>query len=165
MKPGMGWPIAVAAILGATVVANLAVMRIANSDPSFAIEPDYYAKAIAFDSTAAASRRSAGLHWMATAATNATKGAVAVRAVAVRTLEVTLTDSLGQPITGARVTAEALFVGRANRVLSATLTESTPGHYEAPAAAMQRGQWEVRVTAIRGDAHFVTRLRTEVPAS
>ncbi len=157
MKPGMGWPIAVAAILGATVVANIAVMRIANSDPSFAIEPDYYAKAIAFDSTAAASRRSAALHWTVTTATKAATGG--------RILQITLTDSVGQPITGAHVTTDALFVGRANRVVTATLMESTPGHYEAPATAMQQGQWEVRITAVRGDDHFITTMRTEVPAS
>lgn len=159
MKPGMGWPIAVAAILGATVVANIAVMRVANDDPSFAIEPDYYAKAIAFDSSAAAARRSAALHWTVTTATTATTASTGERI-----LQLTLADSLGHPITGAHVTSEALFIARANRVITATLTESAPGHYEAPAAAMQPGQWEVRIAAVRGAAHFVSTMRTEVPA-
>lgn len=160
MKPGMGWPIAVTAILGATVVANVLVMRVANSDPSFAIEPDYYAKAIAFDSTAAAAQRSAALGWTATTAARSS----ATLTPGTHTLQIQLTDASGQPVTGAQVTTEALFIARANRVLTATLTESAPGRYEAPAAAMQHGQWEVRVTAVRGEAHFVANLRTEVPA-
>ena len=56
MKRGLWWPIAVAAILATTVAANIWVMMIANDDPSFAIEPDYYRKALAWDTTLAQSR-------------------------------------------------------------------------------------------------------------
>ena len=49
----MGWPIGVATILASTVVANIIVMQIANDDPSFAVEPDYYRKAVNFDATMA----------------------------------------------------------------------------------------------------------------
>ena len=41
MKPGAGWPIGIALVLCATVVGNLVMMRVAGSDPSMAIEPDY----------------------------------------------------------------------------------------------------------------------------
>ena len=63
MKPGMGWPIGVTVILGATIAVNLWVMKIANSDPSFAIEPDYYRKAVHYDSTMAQQRLNASLGW------------------------------------------------------------------------------------------------------
>ena len=43
MKRGIGWPIAVTAILGATVAANIWVAVIANDDPSFAVEHDFTA--------------------------------------------------------------------------------------------------------------------------
>ena len=53
MKRGMWWPIGITTVLATTVAANLWVMRLANEDHSFAIEPDYYRKAIMWDSTLA----------------------------------------------------------------------------------------------------------------
>lgn len=156
MKPGMGWPIGVAVILGATVAANIVVMRLASSDPSFAIEPDYYKKAVAFDSTMAAESRSLTLGWSATSTivANATSDRPVV--------SVTLVDSLRQPIVGATVTITALANARANEVLSATLRESAPGRYDGTLAATFAGQWEVRVNAVRGAQHFTSSTRTDV---
>ena len=51
------WPWAIGAVLLITVAANLALFHVAGSDPSFVIEPDYYAKAVAWDSTMAQTRR------------------------------------------------------------------------------------------------------------
>ena len=97
MKKGMGWPIGVAVILGTTVVANLVVMRLANNDPAFAIEPDYYKKAVAFDSTFAEERRSLELGWTATS----------TLAASTRAGESTLTvrDSAGKVVLHAPVTS------------------------------------------------------------
>ena len=66
MKRGAWWPIGITTVLATTVAANLWVMRIANDDPSFAIEPDYYQKAIMWDSTLAQARRDAILGWRLT---------------------------------------------------------------------------------------------------
>ena len=156
MKPGMGWPIGVAVILGATVVGNLVMMKVANGDPSFAIEPNYYQKAVQFDSTLAEERRSATLGW------SATSTIVAGGTGKMRIVTVHLLDAQQQPVQGATVTITALFNARANDVLSATLRESAPGQYEAPLKARYPGQWEVRVDAVRGTDHFVASTRTDV---
>lgn len=156
MKPGMGWPIGVAVILGATVVGNLVMMKVANGDPSFAIEPNYYQKAVQFDSTMAEAKRSAALGW------SATSTIVASGAANAHTVTVHLLDAQLQPVQGATVTITALFNARANDVLSATLHESAPGLYEASLAARYPGQWEVRVDAVRGTDHFVESTRTDV---
>ena len=156
MKPGMGWPIGVAVILGATVIANLVVMRIATSDPSFTIEPDYYKKAVAFDSTIAEERRSATLGWTATSTI------VASDTAGRPTLTVTLLDAQGQPVTGATMTVVALANIRANDLVSVSLHEVAPGRYQSTLAARIAGQWEVRVDAVRGAEHFVVSTRTDV---
>jgi nitrogen fixation protein FixH len=161
MKPGMGWPIGVGVILGVTVIANLIVMRVANNDPSFAIEPDYYQKAVTFDSTIAEARRSATLEWTATATI------VADDAGGPPTVTVTLLDATRQPVAGATVSVSALANARANDVLTATLHETAPGQYQAPLAARFVGQWEVRVDAVRRDTlgatqHFIGSTRTDV---
>lgn len=155
MKRGMGWPIGITVILGLTVAANIWVMRVANDDPSFAIEPDYYKKAVQFDSTMASERRSAALGWTATSSivTVDAKGA---------TVTVTLRDAQQQPVTGASVRIAALANARANTILSANLTETAPGQYSAPLAAQRPGQWEVRVDATRGTDRFVASTRTDL---
>ncbi|MEP6763592.1 MAG: FixH family protein [Gemmatimonadaceae bacterium] len=143
MKPGMQWPIGVALILATTVIGNLIVMRVANNDPSFAIEPDYYAKGVAFDSTIAEQRLSAHLGWVAQsefAVDSASKSDV---------VTVTLTDRNGQPVEHAAVTVTAFYNARANDILSANLTESAPGKYHASLDVKFAGQWEVRVRATR----------------
>ena len=156
MKKGMGWPIGVAVILGATVVANLAVMRLASTDPAFAIEPDYYKKAVAFDSTLAEARESFALGWTATSTIAMSKG------VGESTLTVALDDAQQQPISGATVTVVALANARSGDRLTSSLREVAPGRYESTIAARFAGQWEVRVDAVRGGEHFVTSTRTDM---
>jgi len=155
----MGWPIGIAAVLGATVIANLVVMRIANGDAAFAIEPDYYKRAVAFDSTLATERRSDALRWSASAQFLASTEA------GHRTLSVTLTDAHGVPVQGATVSVAALANARANQVLTATLLESSPGRYQGSLAATFPGQWEVRIDAVRGAEHFIATTRTELSRS
>ena len=158
MKPGMGWPIGVAVILGATIVANIVVMRLASSDPSFAIEPDYYRKAVKFDSTMAAESRSLALGWTATSTF------VPSDSVGRPMLVVNLADAQSAPVKGATVTVVALANARANDLLAATLREVSPGRYESTIAALFPGQWEVRIDAVRGAEHFVTSTRTDIGA-
>ncbi|MEP6619580.1 MAG: FixH family protein [bacterium] len=156
MKAGMGWPVGVVVILVAFVVSNLVLMRLANDDPAMAIEPDYYRKAVAFDSTMAQERRSNALGWKAISAIAPVAGSSAP------VVTVTLTDSTSRPIQGATVVATARFNARANDVQTDTLREATPGVYTAPLAISFAGQWEVDVTAVRGTDRFVARTRTEV---
>lgn len=156
MKRGLGWPIGITAILVVFVVANLLVMRLANDDPAFAIEPDYYNKAVAFDSTMATERRSAALGWSASA--------TIAQGNAGPMVTVTLADARQRPIIGASVTIDARFNARANDVLTATLREAEPGQYTAPLAVRHAGQWEVRIIARRGTDRFVASTRAEAPA-
>ena len=169
MKPGMQWPIGIAVILAATVAANLTMMRIANSDPSFAVEPDYYQKAVAFDSTLAHVNASARLGWSARvtiAQDTASRGDSTSVQASDHTMgplvAVALRDSLQQPITHATVTVHALFIARANDVLSATLAETTPGNYRAALPVQHAGIWEIRIAATRGTDAFVSSARVDV---
>ena len=156
MKAGMGWPIGIVVILGATVAANLVVMKIANGDQAFAIEPDYYKKAVAFDSTMAAEQRSNALGWKAAATLVA--GDTAGRPQ----LTVTIRDAQQQPVRGATVNISAMANARANNILTSVLVETAPGVYAQSLPARFAGQWEVRVNAARGSEHFVASMRTDL---
>lgn len=153
MKPGMAWPLGVAVILGATVAANIWVMTLANSDPSFSVESDYYKKAVNYDSTMAQERANFSLGW-----------AVATQFAPIgdgkRTLlTVTLRDAAAVPLSGARVAIMTRFNARANDTLTAELRESAPGSYTAALPIAHAGEWEVRVDATRNGARYSASTR------
>jgi len=155
MKRGAWWPIGITTVLATTVAANLWVMRIANDDPSFAIEPDYYQKAITWDSTLAQARQDSILGWRLTpqlqfvAATGTTR------------ISATLTDSLGRPISDAVVKVSALPVARASEVHEATLAATGAGEYAAQLDARRPGRWELRFDVQAGSTRFTAVARVD----
>jgi nitrogen fixation protein FixH len=153
MKAGMGWPIGITVILGATVAANLVMMRIANNDPSFSVEPDYYKKAVFYDSTMAQARRNLDLGWGVQAFVDSIVAGQPTR------LRVVLRDEQALPLLGATVQATVLFNARANDLTTATLTDEGAGVYTASVPINTPGEWEVRVNATRDTSHFTSSTR------
>jgi nitrogen fixation protein FixH len=153
-SPAALWPLAVVAVLAITVGANAWLLWESRDPNGAVIEPDYYRKAVAWDSLAARQARSDGLGWRVDAALGASDG----RRAHVR---VTIADSLGAPVAGATVELEAVHnLDGAHHVLAA-LPESAPGAYEADAALDRHGMWELRLTARRGDDVFLARVRRD----
>ena len=155
MKRGTWWPIGITTVLATTVAANLWVMRIANDDPSFAIEPDYYQKAITWDSTLAQARQDSILGWRLTPRLQA------VTATGKTQIRATLTDSSGTPISGAVVKVAAVPVARASEVHEATLVAAGAGEYAAQLDARRLGQWELRFDVRAGSTRFTEVARVE----
>lgn len=155
MQSGKLWPWGLGLVLAITVLGNVWVMRVAGSDPSFAIEPDYYRKAVDWDSTVAQSARNQALGWRLTAtlgAPDASGGAI---------LTARLHDATGTPLPGATVTVEATHNARASEVLAAELVAGDDGAYTASLPATRRGVWELRFAVERGDERFTATLRTD----
>jgi len=156
VKRGLGWPIAISLVLAITVGANLLLLRIATEPNAYATEPDYYRKAVAWDSTAAAERASTATGWTCDAAF-APHG---------KTLELTirLADASGAPVDGA-----ALHVTAIHNLAAATPSELAgvargAGTYTATLPVARAGLWELRVAASRGKERFAADLRREAPA-
>jgi len=149
MKPGAAWPVGIALVLAASVAGNLAMLRVAGDDPSMAIEPDYYRKAVGFDSTMARERRSNALGWHAITTLDSVVDGTPT------TVRVQLSDSTNTPIGNATVSIVALFNARANEVQALTLEHEPNGSYRGSLVIRHAGEWEVRVDAVRGAAHFV----------
>lgn len=155
MKRGAWWPIGITTVLATTVAANIWVMRVASDDPSFAIEPDYYRKAVAWDSTLAQARQDSILGWRLTPQLQV------VAATGKTTLSATLTDSTGAPISGAVVKVSALPVARANEVHEVTLAAAGAGEYAAQLDSGREGRWELRFDVRAGATHFTEVARVE----
>jgi len=155
VKRGLGWPVGVVITLAAVVAANIGLVIVARSDPSFVIEPDYYAKAVAWDSTLAQQRRNSELGWSISPDLRPfTRSGDA-------TLRVRLTDATGKDVDGATVEVAALFNARAGDVRTATLSADSTGGYVTAIPVNHAGIWQLRFTVVRGADRFTHETRVE----
>ena len=150
-------PIAIVTVLALTVAANAFLIWAANERDASVVEPDYYRKAVAWDSTRALESRSAALGWSAVAGIGAPEGGAA-------RVEIALADRAGAPLTGAHVRLEAIHNLEASRPVTGALPEVRPGVYAAALPFHRAGLWELRVDAERGADHFVASLRRDTGA-
>lgn len=150
---GRIWPWALGTVLALTVAGNLWVLRIANADTSFAVEPDYYRKAVDWDSTMAQRGRNDALGWQLTVESMHLDGAGAA------SLTVGLRDRAGLPVDGAVVQVAATHNAEAERIVAGSLAEMTDGRYTGPLAAQRAGIWELRFSVERGGERFTARVR------
>jgi nitrogen fixation protein FixH len=153
---GRAWPFAIAGILLAGIASNAAFVVLASSDPAAAVEPDYYRKAVAWDEEMAQEKRNIALGWSAHAALY--PGAQGT----VGRLELTLADSLGQPLTGATIQALVMHNARAAAVQTVALRDDGAGHYTARVRADRPGLWEIRLSVERDTQRFTARERIQV---
>lgn len=153
---GRLWPAVLVAVLAITVVANVAILRLASDPDAGAIEPDAYSKAVAWDSTAAARDASSALGWTLIARLEPAAAGGGARVVA------SLRDRAGAPVEGARVRVEAIHNGLARRFVADLAPAPDAGSYAAALPLPRPGQWELRVHAARGAERFVTSVRVEL---
>jgi nitrogen fixation protein FixH len=148
------WPVSIATVLVTTMTFNIVLMMVARQDESFAIEPDYYAKAVAWDATMAQERRNAALGWSATSTLALAGPATTGR------LSIVLRDRFGASVTSAVVHVEAIPNAHATERIALDLSETEAGRYVVPVASTRGGEWELRVMAERVTDRFTTHVRT-----
>jgi nitrogen fixation protein FixH len=151
VKTGRWWPIAIGLVLGVTVLANVAVYWTANHDPSFAAEPDYYRRAIEWDSTMARERQSAALGWRVDARLSPPEGGQA-------SLHVQLHTRDGAPLDSADVRAEASHNARGAELFEVRLVRDGAGEYSGAIPSNRQGLWRVDLSAARGASTFTERV-------
>lgn len=147
--PHVLWPAVIAGALVLHVVATLVTVGIASSNPSYAVEEDYYKKAVSWDARRAQERHNAELGWRLDFQIVPTGSPSAQPTLAVR-----LSDAGGHPLDGAAVSVEAFHNARADQILRAELARDGDGRYSAPLAMRRSGVWELRFTVDRGGDLF-----------
>ena len=155
MKPAAAWPLALVAVLALTVIANVALLAAANAPGAAQVEPDYYRRALAWDSTQAERARSAALGWRAEAAFMAT-------AERGSRLEVSLRDVHRGPVAGAELEVLAIHNLEPGPPARWRLEEIAPGTYRAPAPPARAGRWELRLRATRSGDVFTSVLHADL---
>ena len=152
MKKGAVWPYLIAGALAFHVVVSLIVVFIATSDPSYAVEEDYYQKAIDWDLKRAQDRTNESLGWLFEFEVTPPE-----RPGDQPQLEVTLADAEGAPMTGATVAVEAFHNSSSGDILRAVLSPTgEPGLYRANLPMQHNGRWELRFTIDQGDREFTS---------
>jgi len=148
------WPLIIAGALAVHALAWVAVAYLATSNPTYAVEEDYYQKALAWDASQAQAARSAALGWQVEPTIERAElpGSEPVILLAI-------TDRSGEPLEGATVSLEAFHNSRADRILRVVLESSSAGLYRAQLPMHQNGQWELRLAVTRGEDYFTTALR------
>jgi len=154
MKPGAWWPIAIVGVLAVTVGANVALMIAARDPNAYVVEPDYYEKAVRWDSTLAQARHDVALGW----AVDARLGPWSPRGTP---LELALADSTGAPLASALVEVELVNNLDPAHAVHASLAPRSPGRYAANVALPRAGLWELRTTVRRAGELFTADLRRD----
>ncbi len=147
------WPALVVALLLVQVIISAVTLTVALSDPGFAVEPDYYNKALQWDESSATDVARAG--WTAELSLDAPRGGE-------RSLRLRLRDRDAQPVEHAAVDALFFHHARASERYLATLHPHGAGEYVSELSLDRPGVWEFRCS-IRSDGRLLTcRQRIEV---
>jgi nitrogen fixation protein FixH len=160
MQRGLGWPIGMGVILAITIAVNITVMFVAKDDPSFAVEKDYYRKAVEWDHTMEQERHNQQLGWRV----EPVLGRYSPQGGAL--LRVRVADSTGAAIPDGTVRVTAFHNARAGDVFEAALQYERDDSYTARLPVTRSGQWELRFTVTRGGDRFTAVARAEaIPQS
>lgn len=138
----------VSSVGGLGFMAYLAV-----HDPNFAVEKDYYKKAVAWDETQAQARENARLGWNVDLALEAKGDHVELVAH--------VKDARGLPVPDARVEVEAFPNAHAGHIVNATLAPERDAQ-RGSLPFVQAGLWELRFTVRSRGERFTQVIRRDV---
>ncbi|MFO0838483.1 MAG: FixH family protein [Phycisphaerae bacterium] len=138
------WPAIIAGLIVFQLAASATLIVFATSDTTFAVEPDYYQKAVHWDQISAAHRAGEALGWKLAFSVDSQADALGRRA-----LDCELSNPAGEPIAGAAVELTAFHYAHASEPLKISLSEGAAGHYGAALPLSRPGVWEFRFAVRR----------------
>jgi nitrogen fixation protein FixH len=146
------WPLIIIAVLMAQAAGIISMVVVSGRDPSFAVEPDYYQKALAWDDAARRQQAGEALGWSVDLSASGAG------------LNLVLKDALGRPLEGAQVEAHVFHHARAGDRQIVALNAAGAGGYSA-AHPLRDGFWEVRLTITRGPEVLTLKRQVQVGAA
>ena len=153
----LSWAFVPVALLVSSAVGVGSMAYVAVRDPHFAIESDYYQKAIQWDQSQAQAGENRRLGYRL-----ALPSRVQLDEHGRAQLELSLIDRRGQPVLGARVSAEAFANAYSGVSHGLTFSEQPPGTYRATLAPPHSGLWIFRVRAQLGGDTVTADLRADL---
>jgi len=157
LPPRLRWPVLIIGALVVHVVVSLLTVVVATSNPSYAVEEDYYQKALAWDARRAQERRNLELGWQLDF-----EVAPPLDAGSDPQLVVRLADNSGQPLDGASVAVAAFHNARADHIVRGSPAASGSGEYSCPLAIRRAGRWELRFTVDCDGERFTRTITRDI---
>jgi len=161
MKKGWIWAVFPFAVLGLSMGFHLVFIALAASDPTLAVEEDYYQKGLDWDKHVAQVERNRELGWTLDLAFDR-RGLNAAERVGSTGVEVRLADRGGKSIAGAVVHLAPFHHGRPRRLLEAPLDPAGPGVYRVALPMRRTGIWAFRFRVERGRDVFTKEISRHV---
>ena len=159
MKRGQYWPFLIVGLLGLALSFNLSLLVYSLNDPSFAVEKDYYKKAINWDKKVAQEERNRRLGWRIVLpkkmAAHSQK----------RRLCLQLHDRDGSELLAAQIQVIAFHNARASQQLQAHFLRHPTHGYCSPLLLARQGLWEFRFTIIHRGRFFTHTHRRSLAAA
>lgn len=153
---GSRWALVPVALLLASTLGVGSMASIAARDPGFALEKDYYARAIHWDGEQPQQAENQRLRYELALSALPVSGGVE--------LEVRLAEAGGKPLTGATLRAEAFANARSAARHDLVFVEAAPGTYRVTVPAPRAGLWELRFVVTHGSERFSQTVRQELVA-
>lgn len=152
-------PAVVIGLLGGHMLFIFTAIAIGTGDPSFAVVPDYYQKAVDYDERKALLAQSDKLGW----SIDVSPGNEA-DAIGQRDLIVQLRDASGQPVRDAVMKIDGFHQARASQPIAMMCAEVLPGQYVGKARLTREGFWQFTIDVTAGDERFVAEMTQFLPA-
>jgi len=146
MKRGWQWPLFIVAIILVGFTGTGMLILRSSRDPSFAVEPDYYAKGMKWDETARQRARLSALGWSVRIALEPGSSADSFPLLTVR-----IADDAQSPVAGVRVDALLFHHLSAKDRHVVPLSPDGPGVWRASVPSARAGMWRIRLR-IDGDS-------------
>jgi hypothetical protein len=154
---GTRWALVPVALLLASTVGVGSMAAIAVRDPGFALEKDYYSRAVHWDREQAQQAENQRLRYTLALASVPVNGGVE--------LVVHVADPDGAPIAGATLRAEAFANARSADRRDLVFAEGARGSYHAVLPVPRPGLWELRFVVTRGPERFSQTVRRDFVAT
>ena len=144
-------------LLSLHVAAVLVMVWVATRDRSFAVEPDYYQKALHWDDSQQQERDNQRLAWQVTIDIDPQKSDLGDQNVICR-----LSDKAGRPLEEAFIDLVAFSHARGNQRLTTIFAEDAPGRYRGFLRFRRPGLWEFRMVIHHGHDVFTYNQQRQV---
>ncbi len=146
------WPAIIVLLLLSSVTASFGALWMAHSDGGVDVIPDYYQKAVDWDSLSAIQRKSDTLAWSSRIEIGVQDGLLEVY------------DRLGNPVSGLSGTLSIKKPGvkEPARILPLHSIPDSAGSYRFPVPDLGDGMWVVSISANLDTLHFVQTIRQEI---
>jgi len=151
------WMLAPIGLLVSSVVGLGSMAFVAIHDPNFALEHDYYQKAIHWDQTQAQAADNQRLAYRFSVPPS-----IELDSTGRGVVELRITDHAGQPVSGAHVVAEAFPNAFSDEITQLTFSEGTGGVYSARLGGHRPGLWEIRLSMDSGNDHATAIVRCDL---